>query len=689
MRQSICVLWVVLGLGAGCGPGPAPQVIDGVADLRSWDFDRNGPIAVAGSWELAYGQLLVDDGHPLAPTPDRLEVPGNWGGETSSGPASAMGFGTLRVRVLLPSSGPFSVYLTHADTAYTLHALDARSSVPLRLMSAGVVARDAAHSVPSAVPAMVQLPTSTELTLLLQISNFEYPKGGAGGTLRLGRSPQMQRERNEARQREFAIIGALVIVGLYHLALFLLRPSDRAPLWFAVFCFSIALRNTERGFFLPELLPEWDWWLSAKRIEFATLDLAVPMFCLYSKNVLPRFIQDAFIRGIVMINVCFAIVVVVTPAAVFAWTAVPLEITSLGGIAWLLLMFVRASIIPKAWDARVILLGMIIIAIGAVNDTLVSYFVLSTPFLLGAALACFVLCQAVVLAMGAARARHTAEELAVRLLHLDKLKNEFLANTSHELRTPLNAIINIPHALLAEIEERSVLVCQSCGALYEVDDDSDPKMACGECQRTTLVVERRRFPPDDADAMARHLGSIIGSGQHLLGLVNDILDHSKLAAGRFQITRVPTAVDDVVTQAVQSMAALARVGGVELISTVAPALRVDGDQQRMVQVLVNLIANAVKFSPRGGTVEVVAAVDGAFVLLQVIDHGIGISPEHHEMIFDSFQQVEGGHTRSHGGTGLGLAIVRQLVELHDGTVGVRSALGAGATFEVRLPALLP
>jgi signal transduction histidine kinase len=108
-----------------------------------------------------------------------------------------------------------------------------------------------------------------------------------------------------------------------------------------------------------------------------------------------------------------------------------------------------------------------------------------------------------------------------------------------------------------------------------------------------------------------------------------------------------------------------------------------------VQVLVNLLGNAVKFSPRGAVVDVEAAREGDVVVLRVVDRGPGIAPEHHALIFEAYRQVDGGHTRKHGGTGLGLSIVKQIVELHGGTVGVVSRPGAGATFVVRLPAALP
>jgi signal transduction histidine kinase len=301
-----------------------------------------------------------------------------------------------------------------------------------------------------------------------------------------------------------------------------------------------------------------------------------------------------------------------------------------------------------------------------------------------------VLCQAVVLARGVARARRTAEELSQRLLHLDQLKNEFLANVSHELRTPLNAIINIPEALLGQFHERAVLACDGCGASFEEDDTVNVATTpCGACDALRLRRERRLLPPDDSTDLAARLRSVSRSGRHLLAVVNDVLDHSKLVAQRFTVDRVIVDVDELVARAVEHTGPVAQAAHVVLHADVPKDLRVYADPLRVVQVLVNLLANAVKFSPAGAVVDLTAARDGGDVVLRVVDRGPGIAPEHHGLIFEAYRQVDSGHTRKHGGTGLGLSIVKQIVELHGGTVSVDSAVGAGATFVIRLPGALP
>src|SRR5262249_21291754 len=229
-------------------------------------------------------------------------------------------------------------------------------------------------------------------------------------------------------------------------------------------------------------------------------------------------------------------------------------------------------------------------------------------------------------------------------------KSAFLANMSHELRTPLNAIIGFSEALLAKLF-----------------GEMNPKQA-------------------------EYLQDIHASGQHLLALINDILDLSKIEAGTphhaAAVARVhlPTAIANVLLLIHERAAHR----GLALSSEIDPALgEIDADERKLKQVLINLLGNAVKFTDAGGVVTVRAARDGdGGVRVEVQDTGIGIAPEHHELIFEAFPQVADA-SRKQEGTGLGLALVKRLVALHGGRTWVRSAVGQGSTFGFTIPAVLP
>ena len=227
-----------------------------------------------------------------------------------------------------------------------------------------------------------------------------------------------------------------------------------------------------------------------------------------------------------------------------------------------------------------------------------------------------------------------------------RMKDEFLAHMSHELRTPLGAMLNLAEALAEE----------SLGTLNE--------------------------------AQRRILQSIEECGRHFLSLIGDILDLSKVEAGRLDLVRSPL---DVASLARGALAALSRDFEKKEIAVSLEAPedlpRADGDPKRVRQILVNLLSNAIKFTPQGGRVGVEVLRDPLrpAVVVTVWDRGIGISPEDLERLFVPFVQGEGGLGRPFSGTGLGLSLVLRMVELHGGGLQVESAPGEGSRFTVRLP----
>ncbi|MEW6320135.1 MAG: response regulator [Acidobacteriota bacterium] len=235
-----------------------------------------------------------------------------------------------------------------------------------------------------------------------------------------------------------------------------------------------------------------------------------------------------------------------------------------------------------------------------------------------------------------------------RLRELDRLKDEFVSIVSHELRTPLTSIR---------------------GSLQLVSADPDA------------------VPDPDH----RHLVDVaLSNCERLIRIINDILDISKIEAGRMTLQPRPVTVADLVRTSVESVAAIAEAARVHIDTRIAadlPPVVVDPD--RMVQVIVNLLSNAVKFTPQRSQVVVEAASRGNQVAIAVSDQGAGIPPEKLEQLFQKFHQVDSSASRRKGGTGLGLSIAKALAEQHGGTVEVSSVVGRGTTFTVLIPAASP
>jgi signal transduction histidine kinase len=238
-------------------------------------------------------------------------------------------------------------------------------------------------------------------------------------------------------------------------------------------------------------------------------------------------------------------------------------------------------------------------------------------------------------------ARLTA--LNVELQRANQHKAEFLANMSHELRTPLNSILGFSQLLL-------------------------------EGDGGALTGDQRQ----DVDIIAQN-------GQHLLALINDLLDISKLEAGKAQLHRGEVEVEPLISECVDSVSSLAKTKKLDLTTSVSAEVgRVFADGPKLKQVLLNLLGNAIKFTETGG-VRVTAERQGAELRVSVRDTGIGVPAEDTERIFESFQQGQSGITGKYQGTGLGLAISRQLVEMHGGKIWVKSTPGQGSTFTFTIP----
>src|SRR5437763_13014079 len=241
--------------------------------------------------------------------------------------------------------------------------------------------------------------------------------------------------------------------------------------------------------------------------------------------------------------------------------------------------------------------------------------------------------------------------LNVELDQAGKLKDQFLANVSHELRTPLNSVIGFSELLL------------------------------------TGQVEGAPLRGTQSD----YLETISRNGRHLLQLINELLDLSKIAAGRMDLRLEPVPLDALLREAADSVHAQLEARRHRLALEPAPdAVTVTADRGRVLQILLNLLSNAMQFTPEGGQVTLAARLEGGegggrHVRVAVSDTGIGIAPEDQARLFREFVQLDAAPSRRYEGTGLGLALSKRLVELHGGAIGVESALGQGSTFWFTLP----
>ncbi|MFB4324497.1 ATP-binding protein [Priestia sp. BR_2] len=619
------------------------SVQNGELQLEEWDFGTDGSIALNGKWAFYWNQLLDPDDLKQGSFPAvsaYVDMPEYWTNYSLNGrKLPADGYATYRLTISgLDSEEPIALKLRNIYSSYALWVNDTLAA------SAGKPESTHEASIPKYGPSVV-VPVKPDsdgrLTLLVQVANFTYPKGGINNAFELGDAKQLQQEKSVELVRDSLVIGSLLVIAVYHVILYVLRRNDVTPLYFGLFCMCMAVRTMLVGSrFILEIFPAFSWVWFAK-VSYLTIYVGELFLISYIYHLFPQFLSRKVWRLTQFFTISLTLLVLITDIRVYDYSLIPFQIYSIGLVLYAVYASIRVAR-QRQEGAVLLILGFTLIFLTAVNDTLNRNGVFTTPALLQYGVLGFVFLQALLLSMKFSRAFSQVERLSERLLTLDKLKDEFLAKTSHELRTPLHGIIGLADALI---------------------DGSSGKLP-------SPVIDLLRL--------------MKVSGQRLAHLVNDILDFSKLKHQEIGLVLVTVNLRLAVELTLQVLNPLAEKKGLRLSHQLPDDMYVMADENRLQQILHNLIGNAIAYTETG-TVTVTAKRLQGQVSVQITDSGIGIAEADLDRIFESFEQINPLDRSQQGGTGIGLSITKKLVELHGGRIGVTSGVGEGSTFSFTLP----
>ncbi|OZB95519.1 ATP-binding protein [Paenibacillus sp. XY044] len=622
------------------------SVKNGELQLSGWDFRSDGSIELNGTWEFYWKQLLWPADLQSNTPPEvsgYVEVPDYWTHHRLNGSRlPSDGYATYRVvvRGLRPSDN-VAIKLRNIYSSYALWVNDKLEA------SAGQPGTTPENTVPkygASVVVPVEPNPEGSLTLLIQVSNFTYPKGGINNSLELGDAKQLQKEGAGELVQDSLVIGALLVMGVYHLFLYGFRRKDVTPLYFGLFCMCIALRTMLVGSrYILEILPgfSWEWFAKASYLTVYVGEFFLISFIYY---LFPQYLSRTVRRVTQIFTLILTLLVLITDIRIYDYSLLPFEIYSIGLVLYAIYASVRIAR-RRQEGSLLLILGFSLIFVTALNDTLNRKGILDTPALLQFGVLSFVFMQSLFISKKFSMAFSQVESLSDRLLTLDKLKDEFLAKTSHELRTPLHGIIGLADSLI---------------------DGSSGKLP-------QPVIELLRLMKI--------------SGQRLAHLVNDILDFSKLKHQEITLVKVTVDLRLAVDLTLQVLKPLAENKGLHMENMLPDDLHVTADENRLQQVLHNLIGNAIAYT-ESGTVTITGRKSHGQARIQIKDSGIGIAETDLSRIFESFEQIDPMNRPQQGGTGIGLSITKKLIELHGGGIEVTSQLGEGSTFSFTIPLAL-
>ncbi len=417
LARSLALTAIFLLAGAGAasakaeGPHP-PRAVRGILDLRSYDFDRMEPVRLDGEWEFYWERLLepsaLREGHGR-PAAEYFYVPGIWNGRQAPGGGRIVGDGYATFRLLVLAGGPAGIRTLKIPVMATSYSL----YVDGRLVASnGTVSSSARTTRPRYNPTTVSFESSgATIELVLHIANYSSDKGGPWNSILLGSEQQVMKKRDLRLLYEYVLLGGLLVMGLYHLGLFLLRRNDRSALYFGAFCLLIALRLTLTGeFILVRYFPGINWELEMK-LEFLTIYAGLPLFALFIRSLFPEETPTYARTVYCAIGAVFCIPVLVLPLRVYSHFLTPFHAVSIAAFAHLIITVWRAML-RKRNDAVLLLIGLFILMASAVNDILDTNFLVRTGYLLPTGLFIFVLLQSFILSRRSSGAFADAMKLA-------------------------------------------------------------------------------------------------------------------------------------------------------------------------------------------------------------------------------------------------------------------------------------
>ncbi len=648
-RYGILVVFIVLGvtlLLLMLNPYKKMDTAqNGTIDLTGWNFQENGIIKLNGEWEFYWNQLLDDEGiSKLEPSVQHayFSVPNTWNRYEMNGKhLNREGYATYRLKVRVKNDRQiYSLKIQNMSSSYKL-IIDGRVYA-----ENGAVGENQLTARPEYKPITVSFqPSSDEFDIILQVSNFSYYRGGFWRPVYMGLENQTKHMNDWVVIKYLFACGCIFMIGLLYFVFFLATRNEIAVFYFSVLCMILLLNlmTNELGVLPRDVLP-----LNYNMkvfVYYMTYYWSMIVGEKFVEALYPKETSKMIIRIHIYIVLICTIITITAPPRIYTYLSIGFDYIFVSAEISSLIFLIKA-IKHKREGALFTLVGILTVSAAMTHDILYENTIINSPFdnimIYGVVMLTFMFSLVLSKRFYAVLVR--SEEMSKQLLVKDREKDEFLTNISHELKTPVNSMIAVTESVLNEAE----------GSI-----NSQQK------EVLSLVVE---------------------SGKRLSGLIKDLLDFSKMKNGILPLQKSFFDIECLIQNIVKEFLFIANEKNLAIKTELQNSIKkMYADKYRVIQVIYNLLGNAVKFTPPGGSIEVSLYENGKSIFITVKDTGIGIPEDRMEDIFQPFEQVDADITRKYGGMGLGLGISKKIAEAHGGDICVNSILNKGSEFIFSIP----
>lgn len=637
----------------------------GVLDLTGMDPDGK-IVPLKGEYEFYWSSLYTPaDFDSLVPVmTGYMRLPGLWNGYRVNGEKlDGNGYATFRLCIDSPSPGMYAIKIKEFDCAYRLWANN-------REVGSGIVGESRKQMVPGWKRNELYFSTiDGKVNLVVQVSNFHHRKGGPEDIMLFGEADEIIKYKTSSVATETFALGFILLTFFFHLGLFFFRPSDKSNLHFAIINLLVALRLMLSGEkLLLDMIPGMSWYI-ATRLEYLSVVLPAAFFIFFLHTAYPAYERKTATYTAIVIAGIMSLIIILFPASVYTYIAIIVQPFVLIAIIYSV-NFMHRVLKKKEKHAIFIMLGILFFGIGAVNEFLFYNQMIHTGYLLPFTLLVLIFTISFGLS---GKFSHALEEATV-------LKAE---------------IEEYSHQLEEKVRERT-MVTENQKKLLEVQTEElriavRHQIELGQFKENmvNLAVHDMKNPLGaiitlDENASAEHIMLARCAGNQLMNLVQNIVEIQKFEDAVVRLKPEEHDLNLSAQEAVMQVSFLSKQKKISMFNNLPSSTLTTYDPYMIERVFVNLLQNAVKYVPEGGTVAIeLMEKNNREIRVSVKDNGPGIPEKFHTVIFEKYGQVTESTTKK--STGLGLAFCKMAVEAHSGKIGVISKPGNGSTFWFTLP----
>ncbi|MBN1535031.1 MAG: response regulator [Spirochaetes bacterium] len=631
----------------------------GVLDLREADFSTTGPLEMKGEWEFYWCRLLSPGDFSSKHKPEMsgfITLPSTWNGFIVNGRTiHGDGYATYRLRVRVGDHPGLRLAIKIPDllTAYDLWVNG------ILVASNGKVGTSRNSMTPQIKPQIVVLPSRlNDIDIILRVSNFFHRYGGAEKALLIGTERQIIKTRELLLSFEMFLFGAILVLSVYYLWLYLLRKEERSFLFFSLFCLFASIRLITTGeHFIILIFPDIPWQVVYK-LGYISIYLAIPAMAMFLKFLYPSQFSRIALRIIQISCSSMAIIVATAPARIYTWTLEAFEIITVATCIYTIYILI-ISMLKKIRGTTIILVGFIALFSTGLNDILYSAYILPTMNLFPFGLFIFVLSHSFLLSKRYSTAFNEVESLSEKLQDLtenlemkvhertraldeaniklnksDQQKTYFFTNLSHEIKTPLTLILNYMNK-------------------YTEKHGVTPEITIINKNINKLLSDMINL----FDVLKFERGMIVYNHDSLVDLSDSIEQKSELYKS------------------------YASSRDINITFEIEKSIIIKADPFAVERIINNVLDNAIRYNNNGGSVGISLKSENDRASLTICDTGVGIQSDRIQNIFEPYYQIP-HEKRNLEGIGMGLSIVRSIVDSLQGTIDMKSEPGMGTELTI-------